>query len=417
VIIKPDVAVIGGGPAGLAAAIAARRAGAEKVLIFERAEVLGGVLYQCIHNGFGLHYFDEDLSGPEYAHRLIEEARAIGVESLTETMVVDIDARRTVTAVNRRGVVEADSGAVVLAMGCRERTAGAIGLPGHRPAGVYTAGVAQRLVNIEGYLPGREVVILGSGDIGMIMARRLTIEGARVTAVYEILPYPSGLVRNEVQCLADYGIPLHLSHTVSFIHGKDRVEGVTVSRVDENFRPVEGTEEDVPCDTLLLSVGLIPENELTRMAGAEIDPVTNGAVVSQSRETSISGIFACGNVLHVHDLADNASSEAEVAGAAAARCARGDTRPETRRHLRVKAGANVRYVVPQRVDLDAMEGDIRFWLRVTRPLEGLVLSAGLKKRKLPFARPSEMVSFTLTGEDIAGIARQGEELVCECLPA
>jgi NADPH-dependent 2,4-dienoyl-CoA reductase/sulfur reductase-like enzyme len=415
-IVKPEVSVIGGGPAGLAAAIAARKAGAEKVVVFERAEVLGGVLHQCIHNGFGLHYFKDDLTGPEYAHRLIEEAAALGVEFLTDTMVLDIGRDRTVTAVNKRGVVEAESGAVILSMGCRERTAGAIGLPGLRPAGVYTAGVAQRLVNIEGYLPGREVVILGSGDIGMIMARRLTLEGAKVKAVYELLPYPSGLVRNEVQCLQDYGIPLHLSHTVSFIHGKDRVEGVTVSQVDQSFHPIEGTARDIPCDTLLLSVGLIPENELSRMAGIDLDPVTTGAIVSQTRETSVPGVFACGNVLHVHDLADNASLEAEVAGASAARYARGGL-PGARSHLATRAGANVRYVVPQKIDPAVAEEKTTFWLRVTKPMDDLILKGGSKKRKVPFARPSEMLSFTLTKQDIAGLAERGEDLVVDCEPA
>jgi len=412
-IVEPDVAVVGGGPAGLTAAIAARKAGAVNVVLLERDEMLGGVLHQCIHNGFGLHYYNEDLTGPEYAHRLIEEARAAGVEFLTETMVLSLAEDRELRAVNKSGLVEIRPGAAVLAMGCRERTRGAIGLPGLRPAGVYTAGVAQRLVNIEGFLPGEEVVILGSGDIGMIMARRLTLEGAKVKAVLEILPYPSGLIRNEVQCLEDYKIPLYLSHTVSFIHGKDRITGVTVSEVDDCLRPKPGTERVIDCDTLLLSVGLIPENELSRMAGIILDSVTGGPLVKESRETSIPGVFACGNVLHVHDLVDNASVEAEIAGRnAAAHAGRGvSSSPGS---LAVKAGTNVRYVVPQQVDLDGLEEKVTFWLRVTQPLTDVVLKMGDRKRRVPFARPSEMLTFRVPREEIKALASRGEDITIDC---
>ena len=408
-----DVAVIGGGPAGLSAAIAARKGGAERVVIFERAEALGGVLHQCVHNGFGLHHFREDLTGPEYAHRLVQEAREIGVEFLLETMVLNVGADRALTAGNRRGLIQARTGAVVLAMGCRERTAGAIGIPGLRPAGVYTAGVAQRLVNIEGYLPGTEVVILGSGDIGMIMARRLTLEGAHVKAVLEILPYPSGLIRNEVQCLRDYDIPLLLSHTVTFIHGRDRISGVTFSRVDECLRPVPGTEQEMDCDTLLLSVGLIPENELSRLAGVPLDPVTGGAVVNERRETMVPGIFACGNVLHVHDLVDNASVEADMAGHSAAAYARGEAAP-TGRTIPVRAGANVRYVVPHQVEVDAPGDELTLWLRVAQPVSDAVLKLGRRRRRLPYGRPSEMITLKVKRSDVREEAGRAGELTVSC---
>lgn len=412
---RPDVAVIGGGPAGLTAAIAAKKAGAENVVVLERAESLGGVLHQCVHNGFGLHYFGEDLTGPEYAHRLIEEAKAVGVQFFTDTMVLSLAGDRTIRASSRKGLLELRPGAVILAMGCRERTRGAIRIPGLRPAGVYTAGAAQRLVNVEGFLPGKEVVILGSGDIGMIMARRLTLEGAKVKAVFEILPYVSGLIRNQVQCLEDYGIPLYLSHTVTFVHGKDRVSGVTVSRVDERLRPVPGTEWHVECDTLLLSVGLIPENELSRMAGVAIDPLTGGPLVDERRQTSIPGIFACGNVVHVHDLVDNVSLEAEIAGRNAATHARlsSDTLAGA---IDVRAGRNVRYVVPQKVYADAPGGEVTFWLRVTEPLTNVAVQLGGRKRRLPFVRPSEMVTFNVPREEIRSLAAQGSVVTVNCEP-
>ena len=314
-----DIVIVGGGPAGLAAALEAKRNGAESIIILERDRELGGILNQCIHNGFGLHTFKEELTGPEYAARFIEQVKKENIEYLLNTMVMDISPEKTVTAMNRNeGLFEIQAKAIVLAMGCRERSRGALNIPGYRPAGVFSAGTAQRLVNMEGYLPGREVVILGSGDIGLIMARRMTLEGAKVKVVAELLPYSGGLKRNIVQCLDDYGIPLKLSHTVVDIQGKERVTGVTLAQVDENRRPIPGTEEYYSCDTLLLSCGLIPENELSRGMGVAMNPVTSGPVVNESLETNIEGVFACGNVLHVHDLVDFVSQEAAGAGRHAA---------------------------------------------------------------------------------------------------
>ena len=314
-----DLVIIGGGPAGLAAAVAARKAGVESILILERDNELGGILNQCIHSGFGLHTFQEELTGPEYAGRFIDQVKQLQIPYKLKTMVLDLAPGKTVTAMNAEdGLFQIHPKAVILAMGCRERPRGALNIPGFRPAGIYTAGTAQRLVNMEGYLPGRNVVILGSGDIGLIMARRMTLEGAKVHVVAELMPYSGGLKRNIVQCLDDFGIPLKLSHTVVDIQGKERVEGVTLARV-ENGKPVPGTEEHYPCDTLLLSCGLIPENELSRSAGVTINPVTNGPAVNESLETSIPGVFAAGNVLHVHDLVDYVSEEAAAAGVHAAR--------------------------------------------------------------------------------------------------
>ncbi len=306
--------IIGGGPAGLAAAVAAYDQGAGEILILERDRELEGILNQCIHNGFGLHTFKEELTGPEYAGRFIRQVEERKIPYLLNTMVLDISRDKVVTAMNRQeGMFQIQAGAVVLAMGCRERSRGALNIPGYRPAGIYSAGTAQRLVNMEGYLPGREVVILGSGDIGLIMARRMTLEGAKVKVVAELMPYSGGLKRNIVQCLDDFGIPLKLSHTVVDIQGKERVEGVTLARVDDQRRPIPGTEEQYSCDTLLLSVGLLPENELSRSAGVDLSPVTGGPVVNESLETNIPGVFACGNVLHVHDLVDFVSQEAALA--------------------------------------------------------------------------------------------------------
>ena len=315
-----EVVIIGGGPAGLAAAIAAKEAGVSDVLILERDRELGGILNQCIHNGFGLHTFKEELTGPEYAERFIEKAKQLNIPYLLETIVVSVGKDKKITAMNReKGLFEIRAKAVVLAMGCRERARGALNIPGFRPAGIYSAGTAQRYVNMEGRMPGKEVVILGSGDIGLIMARRMTLEGAKVKLVAEIMPKSGGLKRNIVQCLDDYGIPLKLETTVIDIKGKERVESVTIAKVDENRKPIPGTEEEVVCDTLLLSCGLIPENELSRAAGIEINPSTSGPVVSESMETSIGGIFACGNVVHVHDLVDHVSEEAAIAGKMAAK--------------------------------------------------------------------------------------------------
>lgn len=317
-LITADIVIIGGGPAGMAAAIEARKSGIDDIVIIEREDELGGILNQCIHNGFGLHVFNEELTGPEYAWRYIDQVNTMGIKYITGTMVLEVTSGRVVKVVNKGGLVRIKAGAVILAMGCRERTRGALNIPGARPAGIFTAGMAQRLVNIEGCMPGKKAVILGSGDIGLIMARRLTLEGAEVKMVCEILPKSGGLVRNIVQCLDDFGIPLRLEHTVIKIHGSERLAGVTVSEVDDNRQPVVGTEEYVECDTLLLSVGLIPENELSKGAGIILDVITGGPVVGENLETSVSGIFACGNVVHVHDLVDNVTKQAMQAGKYAA---------------------------------------------------------------------------------------------------
>ena len=399
-----DLVIIGGGPAGLAAAVAARESGIEDILILERDTELGGILNQCIHSGFGLHTFQEELTGPEYAQRYIQKVRDRAIPCLLDTMVLEITPERVVTAVNtREGLFQLQAGAVILAMGCRERARGSLNIPGFRPAGIYSAGTAQRLVNIEGFMPGKEVVILGSGDIGLIMARRMTLEGAHVQVVAELMPYSGGLKRNIVQCLDDFGIPLKLSHTVVDIQGRERLTGVTLAQVDENRRPIPGTEEHYDCDTLLLSCGLIPENELSRGAGVELSPVTNGPVVDESLETNIPGVFACGNVLHVHDLVDFVSQEAQQAGRRAARfLQKGEERGKA---IRLTAGKGVRYTVPARVDPRRMEEELTVRFRVDNVYRGaaVTVSAGgetLQRRKKLILTPGEMEEIRLRRKDL-----------------
>ncbi len=359
--MNKDLVIIGGGPAGLAAAIEAKKAGIDDLLILERDVRLGGILNQCIHNGFGLHTFKEELTGPEYASRFIEEAKKLEIPYKLETMVVDLSADgdvKTVTYMNRsEGIVTIRAKAVILSMGCRERSRGALNIPGYRPAGIYTAGTAQRYVNIEGRMPGKEVVILGSGDIGLIMARRMTFEGAKVKLVAELMPYSGGLKRNIAQCLNDFDIPLMLSHTVVDIKGKERVEAVVIAQVDEKLKPIPGTEEEIKCDTLLLSCGLIPENELSGMLGVDMNNVTGGPVVNESLETSVKGVFACGNVLHVHDLVDYVSEEAGQAGRKAAEYLKGESEKESAsdKIIKITATDGVRYTVPSLIRLDRME--------------------------------------------------------------
>ena len=398
-----DLVIIGGGPAGLAAAVEARRHGVEDLLILERDNELGGILNQCIHNGFGLHTFKEELTGPEYAARFIAMAKELEIPYKLNTMVLDLAADKTVTAMNREdGLFQLHPKAVVLAMGCRERPRGALNIPGYRPAGIFTAGTAQRLVNMEGYLPGRKVVILGSGDIGLIMARRMTLEGAQVQVVAELMPYSGGLKRNIVQCLDDYGIPLKLSHTVVDIQGKERVEGVTLARV-ENGRPVPGTEEHYDCDTLLLSCGLLPENELSRAAGVRLSPVTGGPAVNESLETSIPGVFAAGNVLHVHDLVDYVSEEAGAAGAHAAAYIQSAGREAQAAALPVLCRNGVRYTVPSTVRPACVGDKLTLRFRVDNVYQNKKIAvylggACIFTRRRPVLAPGEMETLQLKGD-------------------
>ena len=405
------IVVVGGGPAGLAAAISAYEAGETDVLILERDTQLGGILNQCIHNGFGLHTFKEELTGPEYAARYIARADELGIERRLGTMVIDISADRVVTAVSASaGITQIQAGAVILAMGCRERPRGALATPGYRPAGIYSAGTAQRLVNIEGQMPGREVVILGSGDIGLIMARRMTFEGAHVACVAEIMPYSGGLKRNIVQCLDDFGIPLLLSHTVTRIEGKQRVEAVWIAEVDEHMKPVPGTEVRYPCDTLLLSVGLLPENELSREAGVALSPVTRGPVVNESLETSIPGVFACGNVLHVHDLVDYVSEEASAAGASAAQFVKQGDAERDGASIAIVAQDGVRYTVPSTVSPERMGESLTVRFRVGNVYRDHYVSVYLgdervQHRKKRVMAPGEMEQVTLKRSDL--LAHEG----------
>ena len=404
--MKYEIVIIGGGPAGLAAAIAAYDAGCRSILILERDNQLGGILNQCIHNGFGLHTFGEELTGPEYAARFARQVLDRGIAYKLNTMVLSIGGDKKITAVNRTdGLIEIEATAIILAMGCRERSRGALNIPGFRPAGIYSAGTAQRLVNIEGFLPGRRVVILGSGDIGLIMARRMTLEGAKVLVVAELMPYSGGLKRNIVQCLNDFGIPLKLSHTVVDIQGRERVTGVTIAEVGPDRKPIPGTEIHYDCDTLLLSCGLLPENELSRGMGVTISPVTNGPIVDESLQTNIPGVFAAGNVLHVHDLVDFVSEEAAAAGRAAVRyLANG---PQDRdREIPITFEGGPRYTVPASIDPKRVEGDLVIRFRVggvmkNRRVRLYLDDEAVVSRKRPVMAPGEMEELKLTQAALA----------------
>ncbi|MDM8127544.1 FAD-dependent oxidoreductase [Paraclostridium benzoelyticum] len=405
--MKYNVVVVGGGPAGLGAAVEAKRNGAKDVLIIERDRELGGILNQCIHNGFGLHEFKEELTGPEYAHKFIEMVKQENIEYMLDTMVLNISEDKTIEALGEDGIINIKADAIVLAMGCRERTRGAIDIPGYRPAGVYNAGAAQRLSNMEGYMVGKEIVIYGSGDIGLIMARRMTLEGAKVKAVVEINPHSSGLTRNIVQCLDDFDIPLMLSTGITHIDGKERVKGVTISKLDENKRPVKGTEEYISCDTLLLSVGLIPENELSVEAGVVLDNKTSGPIVNNSMSTNVDGVFACGNVVHVHDLVDFVTKESKIAGKnAALYCL---NKLNKNKEVNTVADNGIIYIVPQNIDVSSDE-DVNLFMRVREICKNkkLVVRSNdeiILEKKRPHMIPSEMENIKISKDlfkDIKG---------------